>query len=97
VVDAIFRAIDYWKAHPEEADAIMAPHFQLDSQKFAAILEGVRFCNRARNHEFFGTSQSPGLIFDVVRRASELWQEAGTIKTPVKPESIISLRLTSGE
>ena len=96
VVDSIFRAIDYWKAHPDQANAIMAPHFQLDARKFAAILEGVRFCDRGRNHEFFGTSQSPGPIFNVVRRASEIWQSAGTIKTEVKPESIISVELLSG-
>jgi NitT/TauT family transport system substrate-binding protein len=97
VVDAIFRAINYWKEHPEEADAVMAPHFQLDPQKYAAILTGARFCDVARNREFFGTADKPGPIFSVAERASEIWGEAGTIKAPVKAASIISDRLVKGE
>lgn len=93
VVDAIFRAIDYWKAHPEEADAIMAPHFQLDPKKYAAILSGARFCDVARNREFFGTADKPGPIFDVAKRASDIWLDAGTIKSAVPPAKIINAQV----
>jgi NitT/TauT family transport system substrate-binding protein len=93
VVDSIFRAIDYWKAHPEEADAIMAPHFQLDPKKYAAILSGARFCDLARNREFFGTAAKPGPIFDVAKRASDIWLEAGTIKSAVPPSNIINAQV----
>jgi NitT/TauT family transport system substrate-binding protein len=95
VVDSIFRAIDYWKAHPDEADAIMAPHFQLDPKKYAAILSGARFCDLARNREFFGTADKPGPIFDVAKRASDIWLEAGVIRKPVTPPSVISAELVS--
>jgi NitT/TauT family transport system substrate-binding protein len=90
VVDSIFRAIDYWRAHPEEANAIMAPHFQLEPQKYATILSGARFCDLARNQEFFGTNQKPGPIFDVATRATDIWLEAGAIRKRVSPSSIIS-------
>jgi NitT/TauT family transport system substrate-binding protein len=93
VVDAIFRAIDYWKAHPEEADAIMAPHFQINGAKYGLILRGVRFCDVARNREFFGTAEAPGPIFDVAQRASEIWKEAGIIEVPVDPKTIIATDL----
>jgi NitT/TauT family transport system substrate-binding protein len=89
VVDSILRAIDYWKQHQEEANALMAPHFQVDAKKYGAILDGVRFCDLARNKEFFGASQQPGPIFEVSRRASEIWQDAGVIKAAVSPEKII--------
>jgi len=95
VVDSIFRAIDYWKAHPEEADAIMAPHFQLDQKKYAAILGGARFCDQTRNRDFFGNSQTPGPIFEVAARASEIWKDAGVIKEPVAPASVISVKLVA--
>jgi NitT/TauT family transport system substrate-binding protein len=29
IVNALFKAIDFWKRDPLEADKIMAPHFQL--------------------------------------------------------------------
>lgn len=90
VVDAIFRAIDYWKTHPEEADAIMAPHFQLEPKKYATILSGARFCDLDRNLEFFGTNQKPGAIFEVATRAADIWLEAGVIRKRVTPSSIIS-------
>jgi NitT/TauT family transport system substrate-binding protein len=33
IVKAVLKAIDYWKQNPEEANRIMAPHFQLDPAK----------------------------------------------------------------
>jgi NitT/TauT family transport system substrate-binding protein len=90
IVNAVLKAIDYWKQHPEEANQIMAPHFQVDAAKYAAILSGAKFCDLARNRQYFGTRQSPGPIYDVGRRASAIWLEAKVIETPVKPESIIS-------
>jgi NitT/TauT family transport system substrate-binding protein len=95
VVDAIFRAIDYWKAHPEEANVAMAPHFQVDAKKYAAILKGVRFCDRARNREFFGTAETPGPIFDIAKRASDIWLDAKVIAAPVNPDTIISTQFVS--
>jgi NitT/TauT family transport system substrate-binding protein len=95
VVDSIFRAIDYWKAHPEEADAVMAPHFQLDPKKYAAILSGARFCDVARNQQFFGTTEKPGPIFEVAKRASDIWLDAEVIRKPVAPSAVISAELVS--
>lgn len=92
IVDAILRAIDYWKAHPDEANAVMAPHFQVDAGKYAAILSGARFSDLARNQQYFGSEKAPGPIFDVARRASEIWLEAKVIQVPVKPEAIISTK-----
>jgi len=90
IVSAILKAIDYWKQHPDEADAIMAPHFQVDTAKYAQILSGAKFSDLVRNREYFGTSQSPGPIFEVAKRASVIWLDAKVIEVPVQPESIIS-------
>jgi NitT/TauT family transport system substrate-binding protein len=91
IVNAVLRAIDYWKAHPQEADAIMAPYFQVDAAKYAQILEGINFCDLARNKRYFGTQQQPGPIFQVAERASVIWLDAKIIAQPVKPEEIISV------
>jgi len=90
IVNAVFRAIDYWKEHQQEANAIMAPHFQVDAAKYAVILSGARFADLSRNQQYFGTTSSPGPIFDVGKRASAIWLGAKVIQVPVKPEAIIS-------
>ena len=93
VVAAIFKAIEYWKAHSDEANAIMAPHFQIDAKKYGLILSGARFCDVARNREFFGTREAPGPVFEIGRRASDIWKEAGVIAAPVDPKRIIATDL----
>lgn len=99
IVKAVLRAIDFWKQNPDEANRIMAPYFQLEPVKYAAILSGARFTDLARNQQYFGTKDLPGPIFDVAIKASEIWLEAHTIQIPVKPIDIISTEfiLRSGE
>jgi NitT/TauT family transport system substrate-binding protein len=96
IVNAIFRAIDYWKAHPDEANAIMAPHFQVDTAKYAIILSGAKFADLARNQGYFGSANAPGPIFDVGQKASGIWLDAKVIQVPVKPEAIISTAFLQG-
>lgn len=95
IVNALFRAIDFWKKNPAEANAIMAPHFQVNPDKYAQILSGVKFCDLARNRAYFGPRSNPGPIFNVARRASAIWKEANVISTPVEPSSIISVSFVS--
>ena len=64
IVNAVLKAIEYWKAHPEEANQIMAPYFEQDAAKYAVVLSGVRFADLARNRQDFGTGQQPVCIFD---------------------------------
>lgn len=90
IVGAIFRAIDYWKQNPDEANRIMAPHFQVGAAKYADILTGLKFCDLARNRAYFGAGGAQGPIHNVARRASDIWQEAKVIGAPVQPDSIIS-------
>ena len=90
IVNAVLKAIDYWKAHPDEANAIMAPYFQVDAAKYAQILEGINFCDLARNRKYFGTQAGPGPIFKVAERASAIWLDAKVITQPVKPQDVIS-------
>ena len=69
----------------------MAPYFQVDAAKYGQILEGINFCDLARNQKYFGTQQQPGPIFQVAERASAIWLDAKVIAEPVKPEEIISV------
>jgi NitT/TauT family transport system substrate-binding protein len=90
IVDAILKAIEYHKQHPEEADRIMAPYFQITPQKFAAILEGVRFADLERNRAYFGIPPAKGPIFDVAEKSSKIWLQGDVIKQPIAPDAIIT-------
>ena len=96
IVDAVLKAIDYWKQNPDDADKIMAPHFDVPPAKYAVILSGARFCDLARNKEFFGNPSSPGSIFEVSRQASSIWNNAKVIQTSVDPASIITAQFVQG-
>ena len=97
IVNAILKAIDYAKAHPVEASEIMAKYFEVDPQKYRAILEGVEFADLKRNREYFGTRESPGPIFQVAARASAVWVKAGVVSSPVREQDIIATDFVQGK
>jgi NitT/TauT family transport system substrate-binding protein len=97
IVNAVLKAIEYWKQNPNDANRIMAPYFQVDGAKYAQILSGAKFADLARNKVYFGTAASPGPIYDVAKRASAIWLDAKVVSAPVSPESIITTKfITDG-
>jgi NitT/TauT family transport system substrate-binding protein len=91
VVDTVLQAIEYWKSHTDESNKIMAPHFQVDQATYAKTIAGLRFCDLARNREYFG-STTPGPIFQVAQRASEIWLDAKVIAKPVDANRVITAK-----
>lgn len=92
IVNALLKAINYWKANPDDADKIMAPHFQVDAAKYADLINGgARFCDLARNRSYFGSDTS-GPIFQVAERASEIWLNAKVIPSAVNPASVVTTK-----
>ncbi|MGH8558506.1 MAG: ABC transporter substrate-binding protein [Methylococcales bacterium] len=96
IVNSVFKAIDFWKRNPVEANKIMAAHFQVSAEKFAAILSGVQFTDLNRNRVYFGSFSQQGPIFQVANKASEIWENAGIIKSAVRPGAIISMVFVMG-
>jgi NitT/TauT family transport system substrate-binding protein len=95
IVDIVLRAIEYWKSNPDESNKIMAPHFQVDQATYAATIAGLRFCDLARNREYFG-STAPGPIFQVAQRASQVWLDAKVIPKPVDPTAVVVTKFVQG-
>jgi len=89
IVNVVLQAIGYWKSHPDESNKIMAPHFQVAQAIYAATLSGARFCDLARNREYFGSGTS-GPIFQVAQRASQIWLDAKVIRQPVDPSQVVT-------
>jgi len=96
IVNAILKAIDYAKTNPVEASEIMAKYFEMDPQKYRAILKGVAFADLKRNCEYFGTRENPGPLFQVASRASEIWLKARVISKTVQVQRIITTDFVQG-
>lgn len=90
IVRALFKAMNYWKMHPQEANDIMAPNFQVDSKKYAAMLSGASFCDLPRNEAFFGSDSARGSIYKTAETASVLWKASGVIKDSVTASAIVN-------
>lgn len=90
IVDAIFKAIEFWKLQPDQANAMMAPYFQIDAEKYKEILQGLKFCDFVRNRDYFLLKGDRSSIFHVAERASTIWQKAEVIEEQVTPASVIS-------
>ena len=81
-----FRAIEYWKQNPADANKIMAKAMKLDQGEFERMIKGIRYSDLAENHEFFGPA--PGGASKFIRLAAlanKLWAREGVIKNPVDP------------
>ncbi|MCL4515651.1 MAG: ABC transporter substrate-binding protein [Firmicutes bacterium] len=73
IVAAWYEAIEFWKAHPDEANAIMARALNWSVAEFAETLPGLSFYDKAANLAFFGTPKAPGAIYATAKRAADFY------------------------
>lgn len=79
VINGWFAALEYWNAHKDEADKIMADAYGLKVEEFRDMVSGVRFYDKAKNQSYFGTA-GDAPIHKVFDSASQLWIVAGMIQ-----------------
>jgi NitT/TauT family transport system substrate-binding protein len=87
------RAVEYWKAHPDEANAIMAKGvggWLSDPASFADSAKGVRFFDAATNKSYFGTPGQPGDLYKIVDFAINIWGGLGKLQMTPKAEDFIA-------
>ena len=99
-VRAWYKAVDYSKAHPDEANAIMAKGVGgwLDDPKvFADTLSGIEYLDKAKNVEFFGTAAAPGQITKTLGVALDVWKSFNRIQVDVKPADMIDYSFIGGQ
>ncbi len=95
VVNAWFKAIDFWKKNPEEANTIMAKAvggWLKDPSVFAETLQGVKLLGKAENQQFFGTKEKPGPIFTTAQNAIQIWKGFGKLNWEPTAQEIIDTR-----
>jgi len=83
---ACFKAIDYWKANPDEGNNIIARNLNLPIGDVQSMLSGIKVMDYGDNRAFFGTSSAPGPVGQAYKNAVDAWLQEGLIKKPSKPE-----------
>ncbi|CAN5199594.1 ABC transporter substrate-binding protein [soil metagenome] len=92
-VKGLYKAVDFIKTNPDEAYAIMAKGvggYLEKPEDFAGAAKGVRFYDKARNIEFFGTPEK-GEAFDLIKLGGEIWGGFQKLKMNVDYGSLVDL------
>ncbi|TMJ36939.1 MAG: transporter substrate-binding domain-containing protein [Alphaproteobacteria bacterium] len=98
-VRAWYKAVDYSKNNPDDANAIMAKGvggWLEDPKVFAETLSGIEYLDKAKNIEFFGTAAAPGQIEKTLGAALDIWKSFGRIQVEVKPADMIDYSFING-
>ena len=87
LVDAWFRAVDWWRVHPEEGNKLIERRLGLKEGTAAPI--GIRLLDRDENRRAFArTSESDGL-FGACRTYVEFFVSRGMLGTRPKPDDLL--------
>ena len=98
-VRAWYKAVDYSKSNPDDANAIMAKGvggWLEDPKVFAETLSGIEYLDKPKNIEFFGTAAAPGQIEKTLGAALDIWKSFGRIQVDVKPADMIDYSFING-
>lgn len=93
IVRAWNKAVEYWKANPDKANAIMAKGvggWLSDPAVFGDSVKGVKFFDKATNTAYFGTPDKPGSLYGIVQYAIDIWGGLGRLQVSPKPADIIT-------
>jgi NitT/TauT family transport system substrate-binding protein len=93
IIRAYNRALEFYKANPEEATEIMARltgGWLGDPTEFAGMLKTVKLFDGPENKTFVGTRDNPGQMYKTVQAAIDFWRASDKLVWPdVKPEDVI--------
>ena len=91
-VRAWYKALDFIKTNPDEANAIMAQGvggWLNDPAVFAETLTGIEYLGKDQNIAFFGTPEAPGQIYKTLGAAIDIWKGFDRIQVEVTPADMI--------
>ncbi|NLJ86573.1 MAG: ABC transporter substrate-binding protein [Firmicutes bacterium] len=94
-VNAMKDAMEYWHAHPEESNQIMAAGMGISPEEFVATLAGLKLMDYEDNTAFFGTEAEPGPLYTTLQNATDFYYDLKIIpakkdvKELVAPEFLL--------
>jgi NitT/TauT family transport system substrate-binding protein len=86
---AWFKAIDYWRQHPDEGNKIIANALGLTEEEVKEMAAGVNFFGKEENLQLFDQQKEEGTVFQLASLASKFWKEKGIIKSEVDIDDFI--------
>lgn len=86
---AWFKAVQYCREHPSEANAIMASKYNVPVAEFGPMLAGAKLADLSETMKTFGTSAHPGPIVQLAKDASRIWLLSGAIQKAVEPADVV--------
>jgi len=98
-VRAWYRALDFIKSNPDEANVLMAQGvggWLNDPKVFAETLTGIEYLDKEKNLAFFGTPEAPGQLTKTLGTALEVWKGFDRIQVDVKPADMIDYSFIGG-
>jgi len=90
VMKGWFETLEYMEKYPEESNRIMARSLGLSNEEFLKIKSNIRWFNYNESKEFFGTTEEPGQVFEVINIAGEIWLKEGLIKKKTNASDVIN-------
>jgi NitT/TauT family transport system substrate-binding protein len=97
---AWLEAVEFQKAHPDEADAIMAKGVGgwLDDPKtFAETRAGIVYYDQPMNEAYFGTADKPGGLARTIKNSAAIGNATGQFKVSVDPKTLIDFDIVGAK
>lgn len=85
---AWFKALDFIKSNPAEANEIMAKNFGLPVADLEAQLSTVKFLSHAENLDRFDQSKSMS-FYELTSKAASIYKQDGVIKADINVDSVL--------
>lgn len=92
VMRGFFDAVDWWNAHPEEGNAIVAKNFGISKDTFAPMRETIELSTLEANLRMFDPS-TPYNVFELANRAAAIYTKDGVIKTTPNADTLTDASL----
>ena len=89
----IYRAIDYFNEHREEAIPIIASHFSITPEEFEQTLPNFRYTPYEEATQLMGTGDKKGRVYEVFGETMELNLEFGSSDVKLLPENHITTEI----
>lgn len=87
IIDAYFRALDFWKTNPNEADVILAKYFSDTPENIAKQMEGITMLDRIDNRTAFTFAAGFQSLYGNMRSIGEFVSEHQQIDATKKPDT----------
>lgn len=91
-IRAYFKAVDYWRANPEEASKVMAEKLNLPTSDFEATMQNLRPFDYQANKAKFSATGAKSLS-GIEQSAVEIFRADGIIKSQIDPATLIDASL----